>query len=181
MPEALSTRFAHDDAAGADTAAGRSSEATDMLLRQLVLATGPLHVLVYGPAGMSRLMPVAVALRDSGGRVVACEPDARRAPAIAAAIEEAGLSRYAEVSRKGIRQVLRELPWPIDLLVLGCPGEELLPVLRAAEPRLPPASVILICGDHGFGEQLAEASPLVDSYVWSLPLRDGSVLAVRKF
>ncbi|WP_052863078.1 O-methyltransferase [Streptomyces niger] len=162
------------------------TESTATLLQQLVLATGATAVVACGPAAVRRAASVACALRDNGGgRVVACVSDADQALDASVMLETAGVARYVDVLHGDIRQALRRLPGPVDLLVLGCPGEEHLPIFRAVEPRLLPGALIVAMGsqargDRSDGESLVRFLSHDDGYVsLSLPLEGGVEVAVR--
>ncbi|MFI9028045.1 O-methyltransferase [Streptomyces sp. NPDC053560] len=180
LPEEFADRPAAVPPAQADR------ESTDILLRQLVLATGATAVVACGPAAVRRTPSMATALRDNGsGRVVGCVPDAEQAQVVSGTLGAAGVARYADVLHGDIRHVLRRLPGPVDLLVLGCPGEERLPVFQAVEPRLLPGALIVALGsqEHGdppSGESLARFLRHDDGYVsLSLPIDGGVEVAVR--
>ncbi|MFD9004797.1 O-methyltransferase [Streptomyces sp. NPDC059582] len=192
MPSTASTRPAHDPAAqtirpappiGAESAA----DATGTLLYQLVLATGATQVVACGSAADSRIVPIAAALRDNGrGRIVSCQPDTARALSALAALEQAGLTAYADVLEGDARDVLPCAPGPVDLLVLGAPAERLLPVLRAVEPRLLPGAMVVACpagdgvGTGRSADLLAHVRRPDSGYVsLPLPLDGGLEMAVR--
>lgn len=182
MPDsALST----DHLVGADPRARGEEADLGTLLRQLVLAAGPLNVLQVGCPHESSVVPLAAALRENGrGRVVCFEPDAARAEAAAAAVERAGLERYAEVRTGRPEQVLPVAPGPVDLLLLDGAPESYLKLLRLLEPRMLPGAVVLAYGVRPVAarcaEFLAHLRLPVSGYV-SLPLPFGAGLemAVR--
>lgn len=185
MHRADLTRSTDAPAARAVVPAPRSEGATDTLLQQLIYATGATEVMAWGSAAVSKMPAIAAALRDNGsGRVIGCEPDTAQALRVAMALDKAGLSRYAEVLQGGIHAVLRSTPGPIDLLVLGCPGEEFLPVLRAVEPRLLPGAGVVAFAGHDSpphpAELLARYLSFDNGYVsLSLPFDGGLELSVR--
>lgn len=158
---------------------------TATLLRQLVLAAGPLCVLQAGCPYATSTVGIAAALRENGrGRVVCCEPDTVRAEKAAAAVGEAGLGRYAEVRAGRPERLLPSVPGPVDLLVLDGPPESFLAVLKLVEPRMLPGAVVVAHGPRGgparSAEFLAHLRFPGSGYV-SLPLPfDGGVeMAVR--
>ncbi len=132
----------------AESHAGPFREAgTATLLRQLVLAAGPLNVLQAGCPDESSTAWIAAALRENGrGRVVCCEPDTVRAEVAAAAVEKAGLGRYAQVRAGSPERLLPAVPGPVDLLVLGGPPESFLTLLKLVEPRMLPGAVVVAYG-----------------------------------
>lgn len=131
--------------------------AVGTLLRQLVLATGPLTVLQAGCPHESTVVRLAQALSENGrGRVVCCEPEGARAAAAAAAIEAAGLGRYAEVRAGSPERMLPGVPGPVDLLLLDGRPESYLPLLRLLEPRMLPGAVVVACGVRQVARRCAE-------------------------
>ncbi|GAB2735580.1 O-methyltransferase [Streptomyces bullii] len=159
--------------------------ATGILLRQLVLAAGPLNVLQIGCPYESFTAGLAAAMSENGhGRVICCEPDTVRAEAAAAAVEKAGLGQYAQVRVGGPERLQATVPGPVDLLLLAGPPESFLPLLKLVEPRMLPGAMVVAHGVRdlqtlcaGF---LAHVRSSGSGYV-SLPLPiDGGVeMAVR--
>ncbi|WP_051821321.1 class I SAM-dependent methyltransferase [Streptomyces sp. SCSIO 75703] len=157
---------------------------TGVLLRQLVLLAGPLNVLQIGCPPESVTAGLAAALSENGrGRVICCEPDPVRAEATAAAVEKAGLGRYAEVRADGPERLHTTAPGPVDLLLLGGPPQSFLALLRLVEPRMLPGAVVVAHGARDVGTTCAEFLAHVRSsggYVsLALPLDDGVEMAVR--
>ncbi|MES9620998.1 class I SAM-dependent methyltransferase [Streptomyces tuirus] len=170
----------------AECSAVPSTEAaTGTLLQQLVLATGPLTVLQIGCPYESFTARLAAAVSENGqGRVICCEAETVRAEAAAAAVEKAGLGRYAEVRVGRPERSLATVPGPVDLLLLGGPPESFLPLLKLVEPRMLPGAVVVAHGVRDVPTLCAEFLTHVrfsgSGYV-SLPLPfDGGVeMAVR--
>ncbi|MFB6848024.1 class I SAM-dependent methyltransferase [Streptomyces sp. NPDC056373] len=152
MPSAVSCTDPASDAAVPSFEA-----ATGTLLRQLVLAAGPLTVLQIGCPSASFTTGVAAAMRENGhGRVIACEPEAVRAEAAAAAVEKAGLGRYADVRPGRPERALATVPGPVDLLLLGGPPESFLALLKLVEPRMLPGAVVVALGVRDVTSACAE-------------------------
>ncbi|WP_181139031.1 O-methyltransferase [Streptomyces sp. Ru72] len=157
----------------------------ETLLRQLVLAIGPLNVLQAGCPDPSAVAALAAALSENGrGRVVCCEPETERALTAAAAIEEARLGRYAEVRAGRPERVLPGVSGPVDLLLLGGEPESYLPLLTLLEPRMLPGAVIVADGARRFAKRcapfLAHLRLPGSGYVsMPLPFGAGLELAVR--
>ncbi|MFC3576004.1 O-methyltransferase [Streptomyces yaanensis] len=127
------------------------------LLRQLVLAIGPLNVLQVGCPDPSAVVALASALSENRqGRLVCCEPETARARAAAAAIEEARLGRYAEVRVGSPERVLPGVSSPVDLLLLGGEPESYLPLVTLLEPRMLPGAVIVAEGVRRFAKQCGQ-------------------------
>ncbi|MFJ4538829.1 class I SAM-dependent methyltransferase [Streptomyces tibetensis] len=131
----------------AEAAVPSFEAATGTLLRQLVLAAGPLTVLQIGCPYASFTAGLAAAMSENGhGRVICCEPEAVRAEAAAAAVEKAGLGRYADVRVGRPERSLATVPGPVDLLLLGGPPESFLALLKLVEPRMLPGAVVVALG-----------------------------------
>lgn len=131
----------------APSAVPSSEAATGTLLRQLVLAAGPLNVLQAGCPYESSTARLASALSENGrGRVICCEPDTIRAEGASAAVARAGLGRYAEVRVGSPERLLPTIPGPVDLLLLGGPPESFLQLLQLLEPRMLPGAVVVAYG-----------------------------------
>ncbi|WP_235486952.1 class I SAM-dependent methyltransferase, partial [Frankia sp. AvcI1] len=89
---------------------------------------------------------LAAAVRDNGaGRVITTELSATKAKAAAGNLAEAGLAAFVEIRAGDAFETLRELPGPIDLLLLDGWNQLYLPLLRLLEPQL--ASDALIVAD----------------------------------
>ncbi|MEU1180070.1 class I SAM-dependent methyltransferase [Streptomyces sp. NPDC005820] len=170
---------------GADPANEGEEAALGTLLRQLVLAVGPLNVLQAGCPYESSAVQLAAALSENGrGRVMCCDADTARSQRAAAAIERAGLTPYAQMRAGSPERVLPAVPGPVDLLLLGGVPESHLPLLRLLEPRMLPGAVVLAYGVRRFAARCAEflayVRPRGGDYV-SLPLPFGAgvEMAVR--
>jgi predicted O-methyltransferase YrrM len=126
----------------------------------------------------------AAAARDTGGAVVGTELEPSKRERARAHLAEAGLDDLVDVRLGDARDTLRDVPAPIDLVLLDGWKELYLPVLRLLEPKLRPGSVVLADNIKTFRRALA---PYVD-YVQSgrngyqsvtLPLKDGFEYSVR--
>ncbi|GAA2241589.1 class I SAM-dependent methyltransferase [Streptomyces indiaensis] len=181
MPNAVSCT----DSAAVRSAVPSFEAATGTLLRQLVLAAGPLTVLQIGCPHESFTATLAAAVSEMGqGRVIACEPDTVRAEAAAAAVAKAGAERCADVRVGRPERSLAALARPVDLLLLGGPPQSFLPLLELVEPRMLPGAVVVALGVRDEPARCADFLAHVrfpgSGYV-SLPLPfDGGVeMAVR--
>ncbi|MBV1935697.1 class I SAM-dependent methyltransferase [Streptomyces sp. BV286] len=162
-----------------------SDAATATLLRQLVLAAGPLNVLQAGCPDESSTARIAAALSENGrGRIMCCETDTVRAEVAAAAVEKAGLGRYAQVRVGSPARLLPTVPGPVDLLLLAGPAESFLPLLGLLEPRMLPGAVVVA---HGVRDDPARSADFLahlrvpgSGYVsLPLPFDGGLEVAVR--
>jgi predicted O-methyltransferase YrrM len=87
---------------------------------------------------------LAAAIKDNGGgRVIGSEIEPSKRDRALANLERAGLGAFAEVRLGDALETLRELPEPVDLLLLDGWKDLYLPVLGLLEPRLRPGSVVL--------------------------------------
>jgi predicted O-methyltransferase YrrM len=126
----------------------------------------------------------AAAARDLGGRVIGTEIEPSKHARATANLAEAGLADVVEVRLGDALETLRDVPTPVDIVLLDGWKELYLPVLRLLEPRLRPGSVVLADNIRTFRKALA---PYVE-YVQSgrngfssvtLPLKDGFEYSVR--
>ena len=133
--------------------------------------------------GVSTLYAAAAA-RDEGGQVIGSELEPGKQRAATAHLAEAGLASFAEVRLGDARETLRDVPGPIDLVLLDGWKELYLPMLQLLAPKLRPGAVVLGDNIKTFRRALA---PYV-SYVQSghngfasvtLPLADGFEYSVR--
>ncbi|MFJ9893006.1 O-methyltransferase [Streptomyces sp. NPDC091280] len=178
MPNSASPSLLHPS----PSAAAPSGKAVlETLLRQLVLAVGPLNLLQAGCPEPSTVVALAAGLSDNGrGRLVCCDPESERALAATAAVEAAGYGRHAEVRVGRPEHLLPGVPGPVDLLLLGSAPESYLPLLSLLEPRMLPGAVVVA---HGAGRctQFLEYLRMPGSGYVSLPVSFGGGLemAVR--
>ena len=102
------------------------------------------RVVEYGTSfGISTLY-LAAAVRDNGGgRVIGTEIEPSKHARALAHLREAGLSDQAEVRLGDARETLREVPEPIDLVLLDGWKDLYLPILKLLTPRLRPGAVVL--------------------------------------
>jgi predicted O-methyltransferase YrrM len=133
--------------------------------------------------GISTLYAAAAA-RDEGGQVIGSELEPGKQRAATAHLAEAGLASVAEVRLGDARETLRDVPGPIDLVLLDGWKELYLPMLQLLAPKLRPGAVVLADNIKTFRRALA---PYVN-YVQSgrngfasvtLPLADGFEYSVR--
>jgi predicted O-methyltransferase YrrM len=126
----------------------------------------------------------AAAARDTGGRVIGSELEPTKRERALANLVEAGLADLVEVRLGDAMETLRDVPAPIDLVLLDGWKDLYLPMLRMLAPKLRPGAVVLADNIKTFRRALA---PYVD-YVQSgrngfasltLPLKDGFEYSVR--
>jgi predicted O-methyltransferase YrrM len=114
------------------------------LLYLTARAIGAKRIVEFGTSfGISTLY-LAAALRDGGGeRVIGSEIEPGKHARAVANLRDAGLSDFAEVRLGDALETLRELPEPIDMLLLDGWKDLYLPVLELVTPRLRPGAVVL--------------------------------------
>lgn len=114
------------------------------LLYLTARAIGARTIVEFGTSfGISTLY-LAAALRDGGGGVViGSEIEPSKHARAVAHLREAGLADVADVRLGDALETLRELPEPVDLVLLDGWKDLYLPVLELVTPRLRPGAVVL--------------------------------------
>jgi predicted O-methyltransferase YrrM len=133
--------------------------------------------------GISTLYAAAAA-RDEGGHVIGSELEPSKQRAATANLQEAGLASHAEIKLGDARETLRDVPGPIDLLLLDGWKEMYLPMLQMLAPKLRPGAVVLADNIKTFRRALAPYVAYVQSgrnqfASVTLPLADGFEYSVR--
>jgi len=132
---------------------------------------------------------LAAAVRDNGGGlVVGSEIEPGKHARAVANVAEAGLSEVVDVRLGDARETLRELPEPIDLVLLDGWKDLYLPLLELVAPRLRPRAVVLAdniftfrkslrpyvewvqSGEHGF---VSTTLQLADGFEYSVYVGKG--------
>ena len=105
---------------------------------------GARNVVEFGTSfGISTLY-LAAAVRDNGGGlVIGTEIEPAKHERALAHLTEAGLSELVDVRLGDATETLRELPEPIDLVLMDGWKDLYLPVLELIKPKLHPGSIIL--------------------------------------
>jgi predicted O-methyltransferase YrrM len=113
------------------------------LLYALARAIRPRTVVEFGTSyGISTLY-LAAALTDNGaGRVFSTELSAKKAAAARASLDEAGVGDAATILVGDARDTLRDVPGPVELVLLDGWKDLCLPVLRLLEPKLAPGAIV---------------------------------------
>jgi predicted O-methyltransferase YrrM len=126
----------------------------------------------------------AAAARDTGGRVVGTELEPSKRERAVANLAEAGLADVVDVRLGDALETLRDVPGPVDLVLLDGWKELYLPVLELLAPKLRPGSVVLADNIKTFRRSLRPFVEYVESgqhgfQAVTLPLKDGFEYAVR--
>lgn len=148
------------------------------------LATGAKRMVEFGTSFGVSTIYAAAAARDTGGHVVGSELEPTKRERALANLREAGLADLVEVRLGDAMETLRDVPAPIDLVLLDGWKDLYLPVLQMLAPRIRPGGVVLADNIKTFRRSLA---PYVD---WmqngrngfrsvTLPLKDGFEFSVR--
>jgi predicted O-methyltransferase YrrM len=114
------------------------------LLYLMVRAIRAESVVEFGTSFGISTTYLAAGLRDNGaGRVIGSEIEPSKCHQASANLKEAGLEEYAEVRLGDALETLREVPEPVDLLLLDGWKDLYLPVLELVKPRLRPGAVVM--------------------------------------
>ncbi len=122
---------------------------------------GARNVVEFGTSFGISTIYLAAAVRDNGrGEVIGSEIEASKVQVAKANLEAAGLAAHADVRLGDAMETLRDLPEPIDLLLLDGWKDLYIPVLELLTPRLRPGSVVLADNIFTFRKSLR---PYVES------------------
>lgn len=124
-------------------------------------AIGATKVVEFGTSFGISTIYLAAAVRDNGsGEVIGSEIEASKVQVAKANLEAAGLAAHADVRLGDAMETLRDLPEPIDLVLLDGWKDLYIPVLERVMPRLRPGSVVLADNIFTFRKSLR---PYVES------------------
>lgn len=114
------------------------------LLYLLTRAIKARTVVEFGTSfGISTLY-LASAVRDNdGGQVITTELQADKARSAQESFATAGLSDIIELRLGDARETLKDLPGPVDLLLLDGWLDLRLPILKVVQPRLRPGALVI--------------------------------------
>jgi predicted O-methyltransferase YrrM len=113
------------------------------LLYLTARAIGARHVVEFGTSFGISTVYLAAAVRDNGGGlVVGSEIEPAKHRQAEANLAEAGLAKVSDVRLGDALESLRDLPEPIDLMLLDGWKDLYLPVLELVMPRLRPGAVV---------------------------------------
>lgn len=105
--------------------------------------------------GISTIYAAAAARDNGNGRVIGSELEPGKHKQALANLEAAGLAAHAEVRLGDALQTLRDLPPPIDLVLLDGWKELYLPMIEMLAPKLRPGAVVLADNVRTFRRSLA--------------------------
>ncbi len=124
-------------------------------------AIGASKIVEFGTSFGISTIYLAAAVRDNGrGEVIGSEIEASKVQVAKANLEAAGLAAHADVRLGDAMETLRDLPEPIDLVLLDGWKDLYIPVLELVMPRLRPGSVVLADNIFTFRKSLR---PYVES------------------
>ncbi len=120
-------------------------------------AIGARHVVEYGTSFAISTLYLAAAVRDNGGgHVIGTELEPTKHARALAHLAEAGLGNIAEVRLGDARETLaKDLPEPIDLVLLDGWKDLYGPILEQLTPHLRPGAVVLADNVRTFKKTLA--------------------------
>ncbi|MFQ5415660.1 MAG: O-methyltransferase [Myxococcota bacterium] len=120
---------------------------------------------------------LAAGIRDNGGgQVIGSEIEPSKHARAVANLESAGLTAFSDVRQGDALETLREVPEPVDLVLLDGWKDLYLPILKLLQPRLRAGAVLLAdniftfrkalrpyveyvqCGENGFASTTLQIS-----------------------
>ncbi len=114
------------------------------LLYLTARAIGARHVVEFGTSFGISTVYLSTAVRDNGGGlVIGSEIEPSKHRQAEANLAEAALTEVSEIRLGDALETLRDLPEPIDLVLLDGWKDLYLPVLELVMPKLRPAAVVL--------------------------------------
>jgi predicted O-methyltransferase YrrM len=107
-------------------------------------ALGATRIVEFGTSFGISTIYLAAAVRDNGGgHVIGSEILESKARVALANLREAGLEAHADVRLGDALETLRDLPEPVDLVLLDGWKDLYVPVLELVTPRLRPGAVVM--------------------------------------
>lgn len=106
-------------------------------------ALGAKSIVEFGASFGVSTIYLAAAARHTGGRVVSSELEPSKHRAATANLAEAGLAGHAEIRLGDALETLRDVPGPVDLVLLDGWKALYLPLLELLAPQLRPGALVL--------------------------------------
>nr|MDT0660591.1 class I SAM-dependent methyltransferase [Micromonospora sp. DSM 115978] len=157
------------------------------LLYLLARVASAQTIVEFGTSFGISTLHLAAAVRDNGGgRVITTELQADKARRAQESFAAAGLNDLIELRLGDARETLRELPGPVDLLLLDGWIDLRLPILQVVEPRLRPGALVIVddvdlYAGHDFNKAFVDHinDPANGYHSMRLPVHQGVQLCVR--
>lgn len=156
--------------------------AVGRLLYLLTRVLGARTVVEFGTSFGTSLVYLAAAVRDNGGDglVYGSEMHPRKAARARANLGRAGLAEHVRILEGDARETLRDLPGPVDLVLLDGWKDLYLPVLEVLEPAMRPGTLVVADNLDMLPAAYLERVRSGGGYTsLALPLGDGIELSLR--
>lgn len=160
------------------------SRAQGRFLFLVARSIGARRLVEFGTSFGVSTIYAAAAARDTGGLVIGSELEPSKRERALANLREAGLAAQVDVRLGDALDTLRDVPSPIDLVLLDGWKDLYLPVLQMLAPKIRAGGVVLADNIKTFRRSLAPYVEWVQSgrngfSSVTLPLKDGFEYSVR--
>jgi predicted O-methyltransferase YrrM len=161
------------------------SPAQGKLLYLVARSLAARRIVEFGTSfGISTIYAAAAARDNGNARVIGTELEPGKHKQALANLDAAGLSAQVEVRLGDALQTLRDVPPPIDLVLLDGWKDLYLPMIELLAPKLRPGAVVLADNVRTFKRALAPYLAYVQSgksgfQSVTLPFRSGFEFSVR--
>ncbi len=148
-------------------------------------ALGARNIVEFGTSFGISTIYLAAALKDNGaGRVIGTEIEPAKCARATRNLDEAGLSEFSTVLEGDALETLRDVPQPVDLVLLDGWKDLYLPVIQLIQPRLRTGAVVLADNIFTFRKGLRPYVQYMQSEEngftsTTLPLGEGFEYSVR--
>jgi len=123
-------------------------------------AIGARNIVEFGTSfGISTIYLAAAVKDNGGGRVIGSEIEPGKHTRALQHLEEAGVSEFVDVRLGDAMETLKEVPEPLDLVLMDGWKDLYLPILELLTPRLRPGAVVMADNIFTFKRDL---KPYVD-------------------